>query len=328
MKSGIVMMVLAVLQLKTQGITPPGDIILAIVSDEEADGTYGARFLVEKYATEFEGVRYAIGEGGGFSSFIGGQKFYPIMVGEKQVCSIRATVYGPAGHGSMPKRGGATAKLAELLHKLDQHRLPVHITPVTRQMLKAASRALPFPKNIAMQQLLNPALTDWLLDRLGGQGHLLNALLHNTVSPTIVQGGDKINVIPSEITVDLDGRLLPGFAPDDMLRELHDLVGNDVSLEVTQYDPNLGEPDMTHYNLLAEVLHEADPNGTPIPLLLSGVTDGRFFAKLGIQTYGFHPMDLPEGLLDTVHAADERIPVEAMEFGTNTLFKLLQRFTS
>jgi len=325
MKSGIVMMVLAMLRLQAKGITPPGDIILAIVSDEEVDGDYGARFLVEKHAAEFAGVRYALGEGGGFSSTIGGQKFYPIMVGEKQICSMRATVHGPSGHGSMPKRGGATAKLAKLLKQLDQHRLPVHITPVPRQLIETMSRALPFPKNVAMRQLLNPALTNWILDRLGDQGPLLNALLHNTVSPTIIGGGDKINVIPGEITVELDGRLLPGFTPDDMLRELHNLVGNDVNLEVTQYDPGPGEPDMKHFDLLAEVLREADSTGTPIPLLLAGVTDARFFAQLGIQTYGFHPMDLPEGLLGTVHAADERIPVEAMEFGTRTLSKLLQQ---
>jgi acetylornithine deacetylase/succinyl-diaminopimelate desuccinylase-like protein len=202
----------------------------------------------------------------------------------------------------------------------------VHITPVTQKMIKEIGNKLPFPQKIVLRQLLNPFFTDWMLDRLGDQGHLLNALLHNTATPTILRGGDKINVIPGEITVELDGRLLPGFTPDHMLRELQQLLGNDVELEVTRYDPGPGEPDMTHYDLLADILHESDPTGTPIPLLLSGVTDARFFAQLGIQTYGFHPMDLPDGLLDTVHAADERIPVEAMEFGTQALFKLLQRF--
>jgi acetylornithine deacetylase/succinyl-diaminopimelate desuccinylase-like protein len=328
MKSGIAMMVMALLQLRAKQITPPGDIILAIVSDEEADGVYGAKYLVEHHAAEFAGARYAIGEGGGFSTRLGGHKFYPIMVGEKQFCSMRATVRGPAGHGSVPKPGRATARLAKMLDTLDKKRLPVHITSVTRQMIETASNALPFPKNIVLKQLLNPAVTNRILDQLGSQGYLLNALLHNTVSPTILRGGDKINVIPGEITVELDGRLLPGFAPDDMRRELQHLVGDDVSLEVTQYDPGPGEPDMTHYGLLADILQKADPTGTPIPLLLAGVTDARFFAQLGIQTYGFHPMDLPAGLLDTIHAADERIPVAAVEFGTNALFELLQQLTA
>lgn len=327
MKSGIAMMVCAALRAKSEKLDLPGDVILAVLSDEEVDGEYGAKYLIEHHAEQFAGVRYAIGEGGGFATRIAGQKFYPIMISEKQVCSLRAIIRGPAGHGSMPIRGGAMARLADLLHMLDRHRLPVHITPVVRQMVTMVSEALPYPRQLAMRQLLNPALTNWSLDRLGPQGHLLDALLHNTVSPTIVQGGHKINVIPGEVTLELDGRLLPGFTPDDMLGELKQLVGDAIIFEVTRFDPGPGEPDMKHFNLLADILREADPTGVPIPLLLSGVTDGRYFARLGIQTYGFHPMDLPEGLITTIHAADERIPVAATQFGTDALYSLLQRFS-
>ncbi|MBN1219357.1 MAG: M20/M25/M40 family metallo-hydrolase [Anaerolineae bacterium] len=326
MKSGIAMMVCAVLRAKAENLTLPGDVILAIVSDEEVDGEFGAKYLVEHHAGQFDGVRYAVGEGGGFSQHLAGRKFYPIMVGEKQVCSLRATLRGPGGHGSMPIRGGAMAKLANFLHILDRRRLPVHFTPVVRQMIEAIGETLPFPKRLAIRQLLNPRLTNWWLDRLGEQGRLLNALLHNTVSPTMVQGGYKLNVIPGEVTVELDGRLLPGFTPADMLHELKQVVGNEVSLEITRFDPGPGEPDMTHFNLLADILRQADPSGTPIPLVLAGVTDARYFARLGIQTYGFHPMDVPDGLLPTIHAANERIPVEAMQFGTEALYTLLRRF--
>ncbi len=326
MKSGIAMMVCALLRAKAEETALAGDVILAIVSDEEAEGEYGAKYLVEHHAEYFAGAGYAIGEGGGYSFKIAGHKFYPIMVSEKQICSLRATFRGPAGHGSMPIQNGAMAKLAKVLDKLIRRRLPVHVTPVTRQTIETASAALPFPQRLAMRQLLNPVLTNRLLDRLGVSGHFLNALLHNTVSPTIVRGGEKINVIPGEITLELDGRLLPGFSPDDMLQELRDLIGNEVVLEVTRFDPGPGEPDMKYFDSLAEILRQADPEGTPIPILLSGVTDARYFARLGIQTYGFHPMDLPDGLIGTIHAADERIPVEAMAFGTEALFTFLQRF--
>jgi acetylornithine deacetylase/succinyl-diaminopimelate desuccinylase-like protein len=327
MKSGIVMMVAALLRAKVEGVTLPGDVILAIVSDEEEDGEYGAKYLVENHPHYFEGVRYAIGEGGGFTIQIAGRKFYPISVGEKQVCSLRATVRGPGGHGSMPLRGGAMARLAQLLHQLDRQRLPVHITPIARQMIEMMGDALPFPQGLVMRQLLNPILTDHILNLSGETGNLINPLLHNTVSPTIVRGGHKINVIPSEITLELDGRLLPGFTPGDMLREVGQLLGNDVALEVTRYDPGPGEPDMKLFDLLVNTLCEADPQAITIPLLLSGVTDGRYLARLGIQTYGFLPMDLPEGLINTIHAADERVPVEAVEFGTNAVYTVLQRFS-
>jgi acetylornithine deacetylase/succinyl-diaminopimelate desuccinylase-like protein len=248
------------------------------------------------------------------------------MVAEKQICSMRATVRGPAGHGAMPRRGGATAKLAQMLDTLENNRLPVHITSVTKQMLSTVGSSLPFPTSLGMKMLLNPKFTDRVLDALGEKGMIINPMLHNTVSPNIIRGGNKINVIPAEISVELDGRLLPQFTPDDMLTELKDLLGDDVELEVTHYDQGAGEPDMTLYPLLADILKKADPSGTPIPMLLSGVTDGRFFSRIGIQTYGCLPMDIPSELIGTIHAANERVPLAAMEFGTNAIFEILRRF--
>src|SRR5205807_2056355 len=114
-------------------------------------------------------------------------------------------------------------------------------------------------------------------------------------SPTIIETSRKFNVIPSEIEVTLDGRILPGFGPDDLVREVHALIGSDVELQVLLHDPSPAEPDLGMFGTLAQVLEEADPGSTAIPLLMPGVTDGRFFARLGIQTYGFTPMKLPAG---------------------------------
>ncbi len=326
MKNGIAMMVSALLRAHEAGEKPPGDIILAIVPDEEVDGSHGARFLTENHADLFEGVRYAIGEGGGVSLEMGGEKFYTVMVAEKQICSVRATVRGKAGHGSMPRRGGATAKLAKMLNTLENQRLPVHITSVAEQMFSTIATSLSFPTNLGMKMLLNPTFTDRMLDALGDKGLIINPMLHNTVSPNIIRGGDKINVIPAEISVELDGRLLPQFTPDDMLAELGALLGDDVELEITHYDKGAGAPDMTLYPLLADILQKADPSGTPIPMLLSGVTDGRFFSRIGIQTYGYLPAEITSELIDSIHAANERIPVAAMEFGTNAISEVLRRF--
>jgi acetylornithine deacetylase/succinyl-diaminopimelate desuccinylase-like protein len=250
------------------------------------------------------------------------------MVAEKQICWMRATLRGPAGHGSMPVRGGAMARLARMLQRLDQKRLPVHITPVAQQMIEEIAAALPSARRFVLRQLLNPRWTDRLLDLIGSMGQVLTPLLHNTVSPTILHASDKINVIPGEVTVDLDGRLLPGFTPDDMLTELRLLVGDGVDLAVLQYDPGPPEADMGLFDTLAQILRESDPEGVPGTMLLPGVTDGRHFARLGIQTYGFTPMKMPPGLdyWKLAHAADERIPVEALEFGVEALYTLLQRF--
>jgi acetylornithine deacetylase/succinyl-diaminopimelate desuccinylase-like protein len=143
MKNGVAMMLAALLRVKAEGLQPAGDIILVVMADEEAASDYGARFLVEEHPEQFAGVRYAIGEGGGASQNLMGKRIYPIMVAEKQVCWMKATLRGPGGHGSMPLRGGAMAALGRLLSTLDSHRLPVHITPVMRQMVTARACALP-----------------------------------------------------------------------------------------------------------------------------------------------------------------------------------------
>ena len=330
-KGAAAMMTVALLRAKAQGITPPGDIIFTALADEEAGADYGAKFLVEQHPEQFEGARFAIGEGGGVSMKMGGKTFYAIMLAEKQICSMRLTMRGRAGHGSVPVRGQAMAKLARVLHILDRKRLPVHITPTMHQMITGISDALPFPQNLVLRQLLTPALTNRVLDLLGDKGEQLNAGLHNTVSPTIVRGGEKINVIPGEITLDLDGRLLPGFGPDDMVRELRALLGDDddadiVDIAVTNYEPGPQPADMERFAVLADIIRAFDPEGIPIPFLVFGVTDARHFAKLGIQSYGFIPMQIPDELIKTIHAADERIPVASIEWGTQVLLETLKRF--
>ncbi|HNB41417.1 MAG TPA: M20/M25/M40 family metallo-hydrolase [Anaerolineales bacterium] len=328
MKGGVAMMVAAFMRANAEGLRPPGDIVLAIVSDEEAGGDYGAKFLVEEHPELFKDIKHAIGEFGGFTLTLGGKRFYPIMISEKQVCWMKATVRGQGGHGSMPEKGGATAKLATFLRALDEKDLPVHVTPATKLMVDAMASALGGLQGFILGQLTNPALTDLVLKTLGSRVRSFYPLFRNTASPTIIHSSDKVNVIPSEISVELDGRLLPGQKPEDMIRELKAIAGDDVEFELIQYEPGPAEPDMTLFNTLADILKEADPEGIPIPLILSGVTDGRFFSQIGIQTYGYLPMTLPEdfNFADVIHAADERVPAAAIEFGAQAIYKALSRF--
>ena len=330
MKGGIAMMLAALLRIKAHGIIPPGDVLLTILSDEEAGSDMGAKFLVEEHPDIFRNVRYAIGEFGGFTLYAGGKTFYPIQVSEKQISWIRITIHGEGGHGSMPVRGGAVAKLGKILVAIDKNRLPVHITPVVRDMLTTMSQEIGGIRGILLKQLLTPRLTDFMLNIMGEQGAVFDSILHNTVSPTIIRGSDKINVIPSEVTVDLDGRLLPGQKPEDLIREVRSILGplgKEVQIDVIRYDPGPDKVDMGWFDTLGGILKELSPQAIPVPLLLSGVTDARFFSRLGIQTYGFLPMKLPPDFAfsKTIHAADERVPVEAIKFGTEAIYRAIQR---
>jgi acetylornithine deacetylase/succinyl-diaminopimelate desuccinylase-like protein len=328
MKSGVAMMLAALLRAKAEGFVPAGDVVLAILCDEETGSDCGAKYLVENHSEHFRGVRYAIGEGGGFAVYIGARKLYPIMVTEKQLCTMKVVVRGAGGHGSTPVRGGAMAKLARVLQKLDQHRLPVHVTPAARQSVGAMAQALSFPSNWILRQTLNPMMTDPILALFGTRRLAIDPLFRNTVAATVVGSSNRFNVIPSEISVELDGRLLPGYSPDQFVVELRRLIGPDATIEVTRYDPGTAEPDMGWFDTLADILRQADPEGTPFPLLSSAVSDARFFRRLGIQTYGFTPMQLPPHLKvwELMHSADERVPVSAMQFGTDAVYEALRRY--
>ena len=329
MKGGVAMMLAAFMRAKAAGRTPPGDVILCLLADEEAGSDLGAGYLVKEHAQLFQGVRYAIGEFGGFSMPIAGRTFYPIMVSEKQVCWTRARFHGPAGHGSMPLADTAMGRMGRLLRSLDGRRLPVHVPAVTRAMIEAIAAELPAPLALGLRGLLRPRITDRLLDALGERGRVFDPLLHNTASPTIVAGGEKINVIPSEVELEIDCRLLPGMKPEHVFAELRAHSGVEMELEAYRFEPAPGEPDMGLFGMLSDVLREQDPSARPVPMLLPGVTDGRFFSTLGIQTYGFLPMQMPSDLrfMSLIHAENERLPAAAVEFGTSALERVLERFS-
>lgn len=327
MKGAIAMMTAALVRLQREGRVPDGDILFAAVADEEQSGTHGARWLVQNHPDLFAGVRHAIGEIGGVSISFGGKRLYPIAVAEKQSCPLEVVLRGPSGHGSMPLRGGAAAKLGEALRRLDRRRLPVRITPPVRASLAAMARELPFPLSAVLRLLAVPALADFVLGLAGAGGRFFDPLLHDTVNATVVRGGEAFNVIPAEVKLGLDARIVPGGKPDEILAEVRALLGPEAEVRVVEYEPGPAEADLSLFDTLAGVLREVDPEGAAVPFVLAGVTDARIFSTLGIQTYGFTPLKLPPDLefMKLLHGADERVPIEALTFGTDAILRLLGR---
>ena len=217
------------------------------------------------------------------------------------------------------------ARLGGLLRRLDVWRSPVRITDVTRRMVEGLAQHLPPVRRAILRRVLNPRLTDRVLPLLGETGRALEPLFRHTINATIVRGGDKANVIPNEITLGLDARILPGSALDDFLSELRPVLGHGVELEVLHHDPAPAGVDYGRFDDLGRILCELDPEAIPLPMLMPGSTDGRFFSRLGIQTYGFTPLDLPAGFdfFSTIHAADERVPASCLEFGTAAYSRLI-----
>ena len=330
MKGGIVMMMSALLRSRSEGEKPSGDVMLALVSDEEAGGEHGAKYLADNHPELFDGVRNAIGEFGGFSFDIGRRRFYAVMAAEKQACWLRLTVRGRSGHGSLSSKAGAMMRLSQVLERLQKRRLPVHVTPVARRMVETIAENVPLPGSLAFRLMRRRALTGAALRLMGERGSTFGPLFRNTATPTMVRGGRQINVTPGEIVLDLDGRLLPGYTPDILVSEVREVVGRSVAdgveIEVVKWEPGPPEADLTFFPALERVMREMDPEGIPVPILLPGATDARHFARLGIQTYGFLPMKLPRGFNFSrlVHGPDERIPVEALQFGAEAIYRLIR----
>ncbi len=327
-KASVAMMLAAAVRAQRGDTPPPGDVIVAVVPDEEAGGRLGAGFLVDEHPDLFGGVRFALGEAGGFTFHLAGRRLYPVQIAEKQTCRLTVTFRGRPGHASFRHRDGAMARLGRALVTLDRRRLPVHVVPPVRLMIEAIADALPRSRGIVVRRLLQPALTDRVLDLLGRSGATLDPLLHNTVSPVFVRGGAKANVIPGEVGLTLDGRVLPGLGADDLVGELQAILGADAEVRVDDFQPYPGRLDMGLFDVLAGSLREGDPGGTPVPYVTMATTDARHFARLGIQTYGFTPMRLPAGydFATMAHGADERIPVDAVDWGTERLVRVLATF--
>jgi acetylornithine deacetylase/succinyl-diaminopimelate desuccinylase-like protein len=329
MKAGVAMLVFSLLWAKSQQLRPAGDIILAIVVDEENGGQAGMQYLLREHPELFEGVRHAIGEFGGFPLYAFGHKFYRIGVSQKQYAHLRLRLQAPSGHGSLPARDTVMARLGRILVQLDQASMPYHKTRLVEHIIQSMRQVLPEEARDILAGLLDPDRFEASLAAIGPGQERFESLFRDTANPTIVRAGSKFNVIPAEALVEIDARILPGRTPEDLVAELRVLLGNEVGIDVIASGPRTkSEVDYTLFDTLVSILTELDPAGTPIPYLFNESPDGRLLEDRGIQNYGFLPMNLPHelDLPSRIHAEDERVPLTAVTFGAHALCEVLKRY--
>ncbi len=319
MKGPMAMYISALIQLKN--IELPYDIIFCALPDEEGEGIYGAKFMVEEHPELFEGVKYALGEFGGFSIPIGGKTLFPIMIAEKQCGIIKLTARGEGGHGSFSHKNTAITKLAKAIGKLNDNNLPIIITDPTRFMISDIAKAVGGIQGFMLKKLLNPSLAPIVL-KLGGENlNLFKPLIQNTINPTILEKRGAINVIPSIAEAFCDLRILPTTKFEEAVSQIKAIVGDEIEVSLEGADINQGTIDLSMFEELSQALQREEPKGIPVSYVLSGVTDGRFFSKLNIMTYGFTPLLLPGdfSFTDSIHGKDEKVPVAALDFGVKVL---------
>ncbi len=308
-------MLLSVVRARQRaGVIPDRPILLVFTADEEAGGVLGAHWLVEHRPELFEGCTEAIGEVGGFSTEVGGQRLYLIESGEKGIAWMRLRARGTAGHGSMRNDDNALMHLSRGLLALGEHTWPAEPGPSMQQLL-AKVRELTG----------GDGTPDELLEHFGPAVRMIGAGMRNTTNATMLQAGYKHNVVPGEAIAYVDGRFLPGH--DDIFTPaVQDVVGDGIVVE--QY---IGQPALEYafegdlVDAMTVALHSQDPDAHIAPFVMSGGTDAKAWEKLGITSFGFVPLRLPADLDFTAlfHGVDERVPVESLEFGARVFDEFL-----
>lgn len=329
MKGGLTMMLHALLRAHHSQQPPPGDLILAALADEEMGGRQGAAYLVNEHPHLFDGVKHAFGELGGFTVHIRGHRFYPIMVAEKHICRIRVTFLGQGGHGSQIHRDTAMSRAARSLRRMERRHPPFKIVDATRSMLEGMMEVMGTREATVLRMAMNPATTGMALAMMGNQTRrMLEPMFRDTISPTIINGGQQENAVPSEVQLLLDCRLLPGSTQSDIVRQVMSLVGDNAEVQVERYEDGPPTVDMTLLPYLSNLIETADPGSKAIPYMVAGGTDAKWFHHLGIDTYGFTPMRLPPSLnfMALFHGPDERIPIDALNFGTALMHQAVNNY--
>ena len=297
---------------------PPRDVVLAFLADEEAGGLLGAHWLVDHRPELLEGCTEAVSEVGGFSMTLNDQRFYLLETAQKGLAWMRLTATGRAGHGSMVNDENAVTELCDAVARLGRHAWPVRMTTTVRAFFDRVSEALGVE--------LDPDEPEEALTRLGTMARFVGATLSNTTNPSMLQAGYKVNVIPQGASASVDGRFLPGYE-DEFFATVDELLGPKVRREMLVHQPALEtEPEGPLWDAMAQAVLAEDPKAQVVPYCLSGGTDNKAFARLGIRGYGFSPLQLPADLdfPAMFHGVDERVPLEGLRFGVRALDRFLR----
>jgi acetylornithine deacetylase/succinyl-diaminopimelate desuccinylase-like protein len=336
MKDMVAMELGVMLALARSGAELRRDVIFAAVADEEAGGTHGARGLVDTHPHLFHDAEgrpavAAINEVGGYSMTLGDRRFYTIQVAEKGIAWTKLHAVGTPGHGSMPHADNAAVKLAAAVTALaaDQERRTARVIPVVGDFLTALGldevARLAESDFDAATAALDASVDDPVLRRS------ILAMLRDTATPTVMHAGKKVNVMPGSGEAEIDVRTLPGTDQAAFLAHLQDVVGDHAIVDPVITLPPVEWPaDAELVALMTHALRTADPDGIPVPMMITPGTDAKALMDLGIPCYGFAPLRLDADMpfLSLFHGHDERVPVSALAFGLPVLADVVARYAT
>ncbi len=321
---GIVeMMVLLI--LKREKVPLERDILFFATADEETGGNWGVEWAVENISSLAE-AEYALNEGGYVVlNEQGVADRYEVSSGQKVLFQLQLRAKGTSGHGSMPRPDNPNVKLVQALEKVTKWETPYHLLPMVKEyFLKMAPKQLPDERTFFED--IEKGLKDPAFSKRLTSNPIYNAMIRDTISLTILQGGSKVNVIPSESAATLDCRLIPESSKENFLEEIKKRLGDDIEVEVISESHSL-PPSPFNTDLFQAIQKFAaknDPGCPVVPLLLPGATDSRLLREKGIITYDFCPFRLTEKEMLIIHGHDERIGLENLKFGMKMLVEMIR----
>lgn len=328
-KSMGIMEMMVLLILKREKMSLKRDILFLATADEETGGRWGVQWAIENVPS-LRTSEYAFNEGGYINlSEAGVPDRYEISNGQKVILQLRLKAKGTSGHASMPHSDNPNVKLVHALEAVTKWETPYNILPMVKEFfLKMAPKKPPdkrkFLEDIE-KGLSDPSFSNWLTSN-----PIYNAMVRNTISLTILQGGSKSNVIPSESAATLDCRLIPGSSKEDFLKEIKRRLGDEIEVEGSMESQSIlpSSLDTDLFRAIQKYAAENDPDCPIVPLLLPGATDSRFLREKGITTYDFCPFRLSEKELLRVHGNNERIAVENLRFGMRMMVEILKEIAT
>ncbi|MGD0994948.1 MAG: M20/M25/M40 family metallo-hydrolase [Candidatus Bathyarchaeia archaeon] len=340
MKSMTASEVLVMELLKKNNVKLKGDVVLAATADEEKGGEEGAGYLLQNYREKIW-CPYVLNEGGGLAVPTEKGNVFTVQTAEKGILWLKIKAKGTPGHGSTPNTAdNAIMRIYKVIDKLGNYQPETMYIPTLKRYLAEIAKHNPELNEPFARLLANPKQSEQILDELAKKDRALAEEIRPrtkmTITPTMIHGGVKENIIPSECDVIFDCRILPGQNVAKTIDLIKGLL-KDVGLEkltfefIQVHDGSESSTETPLYSTITSVLREFEPNCGVTPTLATGGTDSRFFREKGSICYGFQPMipDEPNDQLNKrMHGIDERITIENLVYGTSILYETVKRFMS